>query len=39
MWKSNVKRRKSVLTLLIEFERVRVFFLEVTLERVCWPCK
>ena len=38
MWKSNVKRKKSVLTLLVEIERVRVFSLEVTLERVCWPC-
>ena len=37
--KSNVKRRKSVLTLLVEIERVRAFCLEVILERVCWPCK
>ena len=33
------KKRKSVLTLLVEMEKVRVFSLEVTLERVCWPCK
>ena len=33
--KSNVKKRKSVLTLLVEMEKVRVFSLEVTLERVC----
>ena len=35
------KKRKSMLTLLVEIERVRVrvFSLEVTLERVCWPCK
>ena len=31
-WKSNVKKRKSVLTLLVEMERVRVFSLEVTVE-------
>ena len=37
--KSNVKSRKTVLTLLIEFERVKVYFLEVTLERVCWASK
>ena len=28
-----------MLTPLVEIERVRVFSLEVTLERVCWPCK
>ena len=39
LWKSNVKRMKNVLTLLVEIERVRVFSLEVTLERVCWPYK
>ena len=39
LWKSNVKRRKSMLTLLVEIERVRVFSLEVTQERVCWPRK
>ena len=39
LWKSNVKRRKSVLTLLVEIERVRGFSQEVTLERVRWPCK
>ena len=32
-WKSNVKKKKSVLTLLVEMERVRVFSLEVTMER------
>ena len=31
-WKSNVKKRKSVLTLLVKMERVRVFSLEVTME-------
>ena len=37
LWKSNVERRKSVLTLLVEIERVRVrvFTLEVTMERIC----
>ena len=39
LWKMNVKRRKSVLTLLVEIERVRVFSLEVTVERVCWSCR
>ena len=34
-WKSNVKKWKSVLTLLVEMERVRVLSLEVTMERVC----
>ena len=38
-WKSNVKKRKSVLTLLVEIKRVSVFSLEVTQERVCWLCK
>ena len=32
-WNSNVKKRKSMLTLLVEMERVRVFSLEVTIER------
>ena len=32
-WKSNVKKRKSVLTLLVKMERVRVFSLKVTMER------
>ena len=32
-WKSNVKKGKSVLILLVEMERVRVFSLEVTMER------
>ena len=36
--KSNVKRGR-VCWLLVEIERVRVFSLEVTLERMCWPCK
>ena len=31
--KSNVKKRKRVLTLLVEMERVRVFSLEATMER------
>ena len=39
LWKSNVKRRKSVLILLVKIEWVRGFTLEVTLERVCWPGK
>ena len=34
LWKSNIKRRKNMLTLLVEIERVRVFSLEFTLERV-----
>ena len=38
LWKSTVKRRKSVLILLIEIERVRGFSQEVTLERVCRSC-
>ena len=38
-WKSNVKKRNGVLTLLVEMERVRVLSLEVTKERMCWPCK